>query len=84
LADIFVFGLDSLACFVLILLFVFFFLEIFWAPGVFAERGLVYGAGIDDYAGFNDGLEVDSAEVRRRGLQSVEQEAGGFGVYFPA
>jgi hypothetical protein len=84
LADILVFGLDSLARFVLILCFVFFFLEIFRAPGVFAERGLIYRAGINDHAGFNDGLEVDAAEVRRCGLQSVEEQARGFGVYLPA
>ena len=77
-ADVFGLGLD-----LFIVLFVFFFLEIFAAPGVFTERGIAYGAGIDDDAGFDDGLEVDAAEVGGGGLQGVEQEAGGFGVDLP-
>jgi hypothetical protein len=79
-ADVFGFGRDWLAGFGLIVFFVFFFLEIFSAPGIFAERGFAYGAGIDDHAGFYGGLEIDAAQVRGSGLQGVEQEAGGLGV----
>jgi hypothetical protein len=64
----------------LVILFVFFFLEILAAPGILAQRGLVHGARINDYAGFDGGLEIDAAEVRGGGLQSVEKQAGGFGV----
>jgi hypothetical protein len=64
--------------------FVFFFFKIFAGPGIFAELGLVYGAGIDDYAGLDDGLEIDAAQVGGGGLQGVEQQAGGFGVYLSA
>ncbi len=67
-----------------ILFCVFFFLEIFFTPGISAEQGLVHGAGIDDYAGLYGGLEIDAAQVRRGGLQGVEQEAGGFGVQLSA
>ena len=80
-AEVCEFGFDWLAGFFLIVFFVFVF-EIFGAPGVFAERGLVYGLGINDYTGFVDGFEVDSFQVGRCGLQGVEQEAGGFADRF--
>ena len=51
-AYIFGFGLDWLAHFVF---FVFIFLEIFSAPGIFAQRGFACGAGIDDHARFDGG-----------------------------
>jgi hypothetical protein len=78
-AEVLGFGLDWVANFFLIVLLVFVF-EIFGAPGVFAERGLIYGLGINDDAGFEDGFEVDSFQVGRGGLQGVEEEARGFGV----
>jgi hypothetical protein len=59
-AEVFGLGLDWLGDFVF---FVFFFFEIFFAPGIFAERGLVYRAGIDNYAGFDDRLEIGPAQV---------------------
>lgn len=67
--EVFGLGLDLLGG----LLIVFFLFEIFPAPGIFAERGLVYRAGIDDYAGSYRGFEIDSAQVRGCGLQGVEQ-----------
>jgi len=54
----------------LYLIVLFFIFEIIAIPGIFAERGLVYGFGIDDYAGFDDGLEIDSSQVGRCGLQA--------------
>ena len=81
-ADGFWFGLD-LAC-GLIVFFVFFFFKIFVAPEIFAEHGLVHGAGIDDYASLDRGLEIRASEVRRGGLQGVEQEAGGLAVQLSA
>jgi hypothetical protein len=68
--EVFVLGLDLLGGLFLIGFFRF---EIFPAPGIFAERGLVYRAGIDDYAGFYRGFEIDSAQARGCGLQGVEQ-----------
>jgi len=51
--------------FFLIIFFVFFFFEICFGPGIFAERGLVYGAGVDDYAGFDGGrLRLEDAVCR--------------------
>jgi hypothetical protein len=78
---IFGFGRDRLAC---VGFFCFFFLKILSAPWVLAERGLIYGAGIDYYARFYCGFEVDAAQVRGCGLQGVEQEAGGFRVHLSA
>ena len=81
---VYIFWSGCLGRFVLIFFFVFFLFEIFPAPGIFAERSLVYRAGIDDHAGLNGGFEIDSAEVRGGGLQGVEQEAGGFAVQLAA
>jgi len=75
-AEVFGLGPDWLAGFVF---FVFFFV-VFAAPRIFAERGLVYRAGINDYAGFDDGLEIGSAQVGGCGLQSIEEETGSLGV----
>ena len=80
---VYIFWSGCLGCFVLIFFFVFIFFEIFSAPGVFAERSLVYRAGIDDHAGLNGGFEIDSAEVRGGGLQGVEQESGDFRIELP-
>jgi hypothetical protein len=82
-AYVFGFGLDVLGRFGWVVLFVFLFLEIFSAPGIFAQRSFAHGAGIDDHAGFDGGLEIDAAEIGGGGLQGVEQEAGGFGVQCP-
>jgi hypothetical protein len=79
-AEVLGLSLDSFAGFVLIIFFVFFFFEVFAVPGIFAERGLVYRFGIDDYSGFDDGFEVDAFQVGRCGLQGIEQQAGGFGI----
>lgn len=54
--------------------------EVFVLPDIFAEQGFVHAAGVDDDVGFVQRLEVGAAEIKRRGLQSVEHEAGGFGV----
>ncbi len=54
--------------------------EVFVLPDIFAEQGFVHAAGVDDDVGFVERLEVGAAEIERRGLQSVEHEAGGFGV----
>ena len=74
-AEVLGLGLDWRARFVF---FVFFFV-IFAAPWIFAERGLVYRAGINDYAGFDDGLEIGSGQVRGSGLQGVEEQTGSLG-----
>jgi len=60
-----------------VFLFVF---EVFVLPDIFAEQGFVHAAGVDDDVGFVERLEVGAAEIERRGLESVEHEAGGFGV----
>ena len=64
------------------LFFVSFFgiLEVFVLPLGLAEGGFVYSGGVDYDFGFNYGLEIGAAQVERRGLQGVEQEAGGFVV----
>jgi len=54
--------------------------EVFVLPLGLAEGGFVYSGGVDYDFGFHDGLEIGSAQVERRGLQGVEQEAGGFVV----
>src|SRR2546422_1009740 len=54
--------------------------EVFVLPDIFAEQGFVHAAGVDDDVGFVERLEVGAAEIKRCGLQSVEHEAGGFGV----
>jgi len=54
--------------------------EVFVLPDIFAEQGLVHAAGVDDDVGFVERLEVGAAQIKRRGLESVEHEAGGFGV----
>jgi hypothetical protein len=74
-------GFDFLRDFFLIVFLVF---EIFPAPGIFSERGLVYSTGINDDAGFYHGFEIDSAQVRRCSLQGVEEQAGGFRVHLSA
>jgi hypothetical protein len=79
-AYVFGFGLDLLARFGLVVFFVFFILEVFSAPWIFAERRFAYGAGIDNHAGLDGGLEIDAAKVGGGGLQGIEQEAGGFRV----
>jgi hypothetical protein len=61
-------GLDWRARFVF---FVIFFV-IFAAPRIFGERGLVYRARINDYAGFDDGLEI--GWVRFEGLKSLSSK----------
>jgi len=77
----FVCGYNFFVFFLIVILFVFFFLAIIVAvPRVFAERGLVDRARVDDDAGFNRWFEVGAGEVRAGGLQGVEQEAGGFAV----
>jgi len=62
-------------------IFVFLFvIEVFVLPDIFAEQGFAHAAGVDDDVGFVERLEVGAAEIKRRGLESVEHEAGGFGV----
>jgi hypothetical protein len=80
-AEVFGLGLDWLGDFVFL---AFFFFEIFFAPRILAERGLVYRAGINDYTGFDDGLEIGSAQVRGSGLQGVEEQTGSLGVQLSA
>jgi hypothetical protein len=80
-AYVFGFGLDLFARFGLVVFFVFFLLEVFSAPGIFTQRSFAYGAGIDDHASLDGGLEIDAAEVGGGGLQGIEQEAGGFRVH---
>jgi hypothetical protein len=53
-------------------------LEIFAVPGILAQRGSFDRVGIDDDHFFAGGLAAGAAQVERRGLQSVEQQAGGF------
>jgi hypothetical protein len=81
-ADIFGFGFDLVFAFVtgFFLIVLFFIFEIIAIPGIFAKRGLVYGFGIDDHAGFDDGFEIDSSQIGRCGLQGIEEQAGGFGI----
>ena len=45
-----------------------------------AEGGFVYSSGVDYDFGFDYGLEIGAAQVERRGLQGIEEEAGGFVV----
>ncbi len=54
--------------------------EVFVLPDMFAEQSFAHAAGVDDDVGFVERLEVGAAKIERRGLQSVEHEAGGFGV----
>jgi hypothetical protein len=54
--------------------------EVFVLPLGFAQGGFVYSGGVDYDFGFDYGLEIGAAQVERRGLQGVEQEAGGFVV----
>jgi hypothetical protein len=63
--------------FLRVFLFVF---EVFVLPDIFAEQGFVDAARVDDDLGFVERLEVGAAEIKRRGLESVEHEAGSFGV----
>jgi hypothetical protein len=67
-AEVLGLGLDWRARFVF---FVIFFV-IFAAPRIFGERGLVYRARINDYAGFDDGLEI--GWVRFEGLKSLSSK----------
>ena len=54
--------------------------EVFVFPDIFAEQGFVHAARVDDDFVLEAWLEVGVAEIEGRGLQSVEHEAGGFGV----
>ena len=65
-----------------VLFFVSFFgvFEVFVLPLGVAQGGFVYSGGVDYDFGFDYGLEIGAAQVERRGLQGVEQEAGGFVV----
>jgi hypothetical protein len=64
--------------------FIFLLGEIFFAPEVAAERSFVDAAWVDDDAGGVAWFEVGMAEIEGRGLQGVEEEAGGFGVHLTA
>ena len=77
-------GLDfqvAVFCF-FVLFFVSFFgvFEVFVLPLGVAQGGFVYSVGVDYDFGFDYGLEIGAVQVERRGLQGVEQEAGGFGL----
>ena len=65
-----------------VLFFVSFFgvFEVFVLPLGVAQGGFVYSGGVDYDFGFDYGLEIGAVQVERRGLQGVEQEAGGFVV----
>ncbi len=59
-------------------------IEVFILPDMFAEEGFVHAARIDDDVVLEEGLEGGAAKIEGRGLQSVEHEAGGFGVELAA
>jgi hypothetical protein len=54
--------------------------EVFVLPLGVAQGGFVDSGGVDYDFGFDYGLEIGTAQVERRGLQGVEEEAGGFVV----
>jgi hypothetical protein len=55
-------------------------LEIFFAPLVAADAGLVDGAAVDDYVLDVKRLDREAAEVQGGGLQGIEEQAGDFGI----
>ena len=74
-----------LQIFIRIFLWVFFWIgEVFVFPDIFAEQGLVHAARVDDDFVLEAWLEVGVTEIEGCGLQSVEHEAGGFGVELAA
>jgi hypothetical protein len=55
--------------------------EIFFAPLVAADAGLVDGAAVDDYILDVNGLEGGAAQVVAGGLEGEEEKSGDFGIH---
>jgi hypothetical protein len=68
---------------VLFCFFFVFFFEIFVVPGIFVEGSFGSGARIENYL-VETRSEIRLVQIAAGGLQSVEQEAGGFVIDLPS